>query len=324
MNVVVAIYSGAAAWTMPASHVDTLRRLFPDVLFSYADSEPAMLEAVREADVGFTSRLTAEAFALAPSLKWVHSPAAGVGAMLFPEMRASDVLLTNSRGMNARSVAEHVIALIFALARKLPQAFDGQRSGRWLQSELSGLPTLQGRTLGLVGLGAIGARTAQLGAALGMRVIATRKDTKAERPAEVAEVMPASALSRLLSESDVVVIAAPLTEETRQLIGAAELALMKPTAWLINVARGKLVREQDLVDALTSGRIAGAGLDVFEREPLPAASPLWGLPNVIVTPHVAGFRDDYWEAAVELFSENMRRFRAGWPLLNLVDKQAGY
>ncbi len=324
MNVLVAIFSEMTAWTMPASHVDGLRRLFPDVLFSYADSEPAMRAGIADAEVAFSSRINPDAFALAPGLKWVHSPAAGVGAMLFPEMQASDVLLSNSRGMNARPVAEHAIALMFALIRRLPQALDGQREGRWLQAELSALPTIQGRTMGIVGLGAIGSRLARMAAALGMRVIATRRDPKAERPAEVAEVMPPAALSRLLAESDVVVITAPLTAETRGLIGASEMALMKPTAILINVSRGKLLREKDLVEALAGGRLAAAGLDVFEHEPLPADSPLRGMPNVVLTPHIAGFREDYWEAAVELFAENLRRYRAGWPLLNLVDKQAGY
>ena len=320
----VAIYSDTTAWTMPAHHVDTLRRQFPDVLFSYADTEEGMVDQVDDADVAFTSRLNVRAFTEARQLRWVHSPTAGVGAMLFPEMRASEVRLTNSRGMNARAVAEHVIALLFALARRLPEAFEAQRTGRWIQETLSGLPTLQGRTVGIVGLGAIGARLAEMAAGLGMRVIATRRDPRAGRPEGIDEVLPASGLSRLLAESDVVVIAAPLTDETRELIGAAELAVMKPTAWLINVSRGKLIREKDLVDALAAGRLAGAGLDVFEHEPLAVDSPLWRMPHVIVTPHVAGFQDDYWEAAINLFAENLRRFRVGWPLLNVVDKEAGY
>jgi len=131
-------------------------------------------------------------------------------------------------------------------------------------------------------------------------------------------------LPRLLDRSDVVVLAAPLTAETRGLIGAPELARMKPTAWLVNVARGKLIQEDALVEALRAGTIAGAALDVFEHEPLGPNNALWALPNVIVTPHVAGFRGDYWEAATELFSENLRRFLSGQPLLNLVDKRAGY
>jgi phosphoglycerate dehydrogenase-like enzyme len=324
VNVLVAIFHTTPAWHMPASYVDVLRGRFSDVLFSYADTERAMIEMAADAEIAFSSRLTPKAFRAAPNLRWVHSPAAGVGAMLFPEMKTSDVQLTNSRGMNARSAAEHVIALTFALARRLPQAFDYQRACHWGQDDMSGLPTLQGRTVGIIGLGAIGSRVAQLAAALGMRVIATRRDIKAERPPEVADVMPPEGLSRLLAESDIVVLAAPLTEDTRELIGAAQLALMKPTAWLINVSRGKLLKEHDLVEALAAKKLAGAGLDVFEHEPLAADSPLWKMPNVIVTPHVAGFRDDYWEAAVELFAENLRRYRAGWPLLNLVDKQAGY
>jgi phosphoglycerate dehydrogenase-like enzyme len=324
MHVLVAIYSDTTAWTMPAHHVDTLRRLFPDVLFSYADTEDGMVDQAVDADVAFTSRLNLRAFAAARRLRWVHSPAAGVGAMLFPELRASEVRLTNSRGMNARAVAEHVLALLFALARRLPEAFEAQRTGRWIQDRLSGLPTLQGRTVGIVGLGAIGARLAEMASGLGMRVIATRRDPRAGRPEGIDEVLPASGLSRLLAESDVVVLAAPLTGETREFIGAAELAVMKPTAWLINVSRGKLIREKDLVDALVAGKLAGAGLDVFEHEPLAADSPLWRMPHVIVTPHVAGFQDDYWDAAINLFAENLRRFKVGWPLLNVVDKVAGY
>lgn len=324
MHVLVAIFADTSAWTMPASHMDTLRRLFPDVLFSYADTEGSMVEQVADADVLFSSRLDQRAFAAAAQLRWVHSPAAGVGSMLFPEMRASEVRLTNSRGMNARSVAEHALTLMFALARRLPQALEAQRAGRWIQHELSGLPVLQGRTLGIVGLGAIGARLAEMASALGLHVMATRRDPSAERPPGVAEVLPASGLSRLLAESDILVVAAPLTAETHDLIGAAELALMKPTAWLINVSRGKLIREADLAEALGAGRLAGAGLDVFQHEPLRADSPLWHMPNVIITPHIAGFRDDFWEAAVSLFAENLRRFRAGWPLLNVVDKAAGY
>jgi phosphoglycerate dehydrogenase-like enzyme len=183
---------------------------------------------------------------------------------------------------------------------------------------------LRGRTLGIVGLGAIGCELARMAAGLGMVVIGTRRDTSAPVPEGVMEALDPDALPDLLARADVVVLAAPLTETTRGLIGAHELGLMKPSAWLINVARGKLVREPALVEALAAGVIAGAALDVVEHEPLALSSPLWAMPNVLITPHVGGFREDYWEAATELFAENLDRYLRGEQPANLVDKLAGY
>jgi phosphoglycerate dehydrogenase-like enzyme len=244
--------------------------------------------------------------------------------MLFPAMLASPVVMTNSRGMSAASVAEHAFALVLAAVRRMPEVIRAQDARRWIQSNLSGLPTLEGQTLGIVGLGAIGCRVARIGAAVGMRVIGIRRRVDEPSPDGVSEVMTPGDLPRLLEQADIVVLTAPQTAETRGMIGAAELARMKPTAWLINVARGKLVDEPALQAALDARQIAGAALDVFEHEPLDAASPLWAMPNVIVTPHVAGFRGDYWEAATDLFSENLERYLQRRPLLNIVDKCAGY
>lgn len=324
MVVLVAIFSRTPAWTIPPSCVAALRASFPDVEFRHVESLDALLDAAPTADIAFTSRLMPAAFEVATRLAWVHSPAAGVGAMLFPAMRDSAVLLTNSRGMNAAAVAEHAVGLLLALSRRLPVAFAGQREHAWRQDDLSALPSLEGRTVGIVGMGEIGRRIARVAAAFGMRVVATRINATAPRPPGVNRVLPPSGLSELLAEADVVVLAAPLTGDTVGLIGREQLARMKPSAWLINVARGKLLDEAALVDALAAGRLAGAGLDVFEHEPLAESSPLWGLPNVVLTPHVAGFRSDYWEAAVALFADNLRRYRSGQPLSNLVDKQAGY
>ncbi|MCX6543808.1 MAG: D-2-hydroxyacid dehydrogenase [Acidobacteria bacterium] len=324
MQVLVAIYSPSEAWTIPPSFVDVLRRRFPGVVFSHAEDHADLIRLLPEADVAFTSVLTPRALELAPRLKWVHSSAVGVGSMLFPAMVASPVVLTNSRGMSAASVAEHAIALMLAALRRLPETIRAQDGRQWIQPQLSGLPMLDGRTLGIVGLGAIGCRVARIGSAIGMTVVGTRRETDWPVPEGVAEALGPSDLPRLLEASDVVVLSAPLTAETRGMIGRSEFARMKRTAWLINVARGKLVQEDALVDALRSGTIAGAALDVFEHEPLDQASPLWAMPNVIVTPHVAGFRADYWEAAVDLFSDNLRRYLAGEALLNVVDKRAGY
>jgi phosphoglycerate dehydrogenase-like enzyme len=244
--------------------------------------------------------------------------------MLFPAMRQSDVVLSNSRGMNAAAVAEHALMLMLAAARRLPDAVRAQADRRWIADELSGLPSLRGRTLLIVGLGAIGSALAGMAAALGMRVLATTRDRRDTVPAGVAEVHAPAALAELLPRADIVVLAVPFTADTRGMIGATELALMRPSARLVNVARGKLVDEQALVDALERGVIAGAALDVVAHEPLPPSSPLWSMPNVIITPHVAGFREDYWEAATELFAANLRRHLDGEAVANIVDKRAGY
>jgi phosphoglycerate dehydrogenase-like enzyme len=324
MHVLVAIYSPNQVWTIPSAHVDRLRLTFPDVVFSHATTDDEVGRLIPEADVAFTSVLTSRAFEAAGRLRWVHSSAAGVGSMLFPAMVASPVVMTNSRGMSAAAVAEHAITLMLAAVRRFPETVRAQDGRKWIQDELAGLPTLDGQTLGIVGLGAIGCRVARIAAAMGMKVVGTRRETDWPVPEGVAEAMAPSELPRLLAISDVVVLSAPLTAETRGMIGAAELARMKRTAWLVNVARGKLIDEAALVEALRAGTIAGAALDVFAHEPLDRASPLWGMPNVLVTPHVAGFRADYWEAATDLFGDNLRRFLAGQPLVNLVDKRAGY
>lgn len=324
MDILVAIFSDTVAWTIPAAQVDRLRARFPAHRFHQAASEADMVRLIAPCEVAFTSRLTAEAFANAPHLRWLHSPAAGVGSMLFPAMQASPMVMSNSRGMNAGAVAEHALLLLLAVTRRLPEAVRAQDARRWISNDLAGLPYLRGKTLGIVGLGAIGRELAVMAAALGMRVIGTRREVEAPVPAGVAEALDPEALPRLLAESDYVVIAAPLTAETKGLIGAAALRRMKPTAWLVNVARGKIVREADLIQALREGTIAGAALDVVEHEPLDPASPLWSMPNVLLTPHVGGFREDYWDAATSLFADNLDRYLAGEQPANIVDKRAGY
>jgi len=324
MDVLVAIFSDTAAWTMPAEYVEDLRRRFPDLRFLHAGDEAAMVRLVPTAEVAFTSRLTERVFAAAPALRWVHSPAAGVGSLLFPAMKASRVVLSNSSGMNAVAVAEHAVMLMLAAVRRLPAAVRAQTERRWIADELSGLPSLGGRTLLIAGLGAIGRELARIASGLGMRVIGTTREGGEPRPEGVDEAFGPEALRGLLPGADIVALTAPLTPETRGMIGAAELARMKPSAWLVNVARGKLVDERALIRALEARTIAGAALDVYEHEPLSVESPLWSMPNVIITPHVAGFRDDYWQAAADLFAANLRRFLDGEAVANIVDKEAGY
>jgi phosphoglycerate dehydrogenase-like enzyme len=311
-------------WTIPPAQVERLQGLFPHHRFVNAVSEAQAREEIEGADVVFSSTVNSALFAAAHRLRWIQSPAAGVGRLLFPELRDSDVVLTNASGLHAVPIAEHVFGLAIALARKFQVALRRQVQHRWAKDEIGHVSVLEGRRLGIVGIGAIGSEIARLGVAFGMRVVGTRRRPETGAPEGVEQVYGADRLDQLLRTSDYVVLSAPLTAETAGLIGARELRLMKPTAFLINVARGKLIREQDLATELEKGTIAGAGLDVFEHEPLDPASPLWDLKNVIITPHTSGFFENYWEAAADLFADNLRRHDRGEPLRNVVDKVAGY
>jgi len=327
VHIVVAIYSEFRSWCIPAAELDRLRAQFPEHTFARADSDAETLAAVGAADAAFSSRITPAHLAAAPRLQWIHSPAAGVGAMLFPEMIASPVVMTNSRGNSSTTIAEHVIAVSLALLRDLPLAWRRQAERVWAQNEFDAgarIRTLRGARVLIVGLGSIGAAAARLAAAFGADVAGIRRHPARGPVPGTAEVFGPDALLDQLPRADVVVLCAPQTADTWHIVGARELDVMKAGAVLVNVSRGKLVDEAALLRALESGRLRGAALDVFEHEPLRADSPLWGRPDVLITPHVSGFHEGYWPEATRLFAENLRRFTAGEPLLNLVDKDAGY
>lgn len=315
-------------WRLPAWFVERLREQFPNVQITHSASYDGIEQGLRDADVVFTISLRPEQFAIAQNLRWIHAPTAAVHQFLFPELVNSSVVLTNSREVHGPVVAEHVIALLFALAKKIPQAASLQQKRVWGQENIWNQGQhpreLAGDTLGLIGVGSIGRRVAQMASALGMHVIAVREHVEKGTPDGVKKVFPASDLDQILGQSDYVVLSAPLTPATRKLMNAARLAQMKSTAYLINVGRGAQVDETALAEVLRDYRIAGAALDVFEREPLPADSPLWGLENLLITPHTAGLTDRLWQRHYQFFSENLRRYQAGEPLLYLVDKHKGY
>ena len=326
-TILVGIYSPFASWNIPESHVARLGGLFPHHTFLHATSERQALELIPEAQVAFMSELRPAHFEAAKSLEWIHSPAAGVGGMLFPALVESPVVMTNSRGISAETIAEHVLAVTLVLFRKLQIAFRAQAARQWAQDTVLHPPpirTIRRSHVLVVGLGAIGTATARAMASLGAHVTAVRRASSRPTPEFVEAVGAPEQLRDMLSSADVVVLAAPQTKDTRGLLGARELAAMRPNAIVVNVSRGKLLDETALAAALAEGRIAGAALDVFEQEPLPAESPLWSMENVLVTPHMAGFRPDHWDAVVELFAENLRRYEAGRELLNIVNKKAGY
>jgi len=327
VKVLVGIYSPFAAWNIPTGHVDRLRYAFPQHTFVHALGEGDVLGEIADADVAFMSELRPEHLAAARCLRWVHSPAAGVGSMLFPAMGDSPVVISNSRGLSADHIAEHVVGVALALFRKLPLAMRSQAARHWAQDDMLEPPplrTLQGAQAVIVGLGSIGRACAWRLAALGAAVRGVRRRVDQAVPPGVISVGTAEDLGAMLPTASLVIVTAAHTSETGRMIGERELAAMAGDAVLINVSRGRLVDEEALARALTAGAIGGAALDVFEHEPLDPASPLWALPNVIITPHTSGFRADHWDAATDLFAQNLRRFEAGEPLLNLVDKDAGY
>ncbi len=330
-TILVAIYSRFLAWNIPLANVAGLREQFPQHTFLHARNNEEALQSIGAADVLFTAVLRPNIFEAAGALQWIHSPAAGLEGMLFPAIVQSPVMITNSRGLSAETIAEHVLVVVLALFRKLPMAVDSQRSREWAQAAIVADPplrTIAGSRVLIVGLGAIGRATAQRFSSLGAIVDAVRRRPDLQYPSGVERVVATEHLIDVLPSADVVVLAAPETAETRHLISHRELAAMRRGSILVNVSRGALVDETALVSALTAApsdrTLAAAALDVFDHEPLPAESPLWTLPNVLVTPHIAGFRPDHWDAVCALFAENLRRFDTGQPLINVVDKKEGY
>lgn len=257
-----------------------------------------------------------------PNLVWVQQPGAGADwLMRAPAFRSSEILLTSASGVHAIPIAEHVLALMFALSRRIHRFVRAQRDHEWRPRGRLG--ELDGATVGIVGLGSIGAKTAEKARGLNMRVLGLRRDASKPCP-HVERLFGPDGLHAMLAEVDWLVLAAALTPETTHLMGEREFAAMKDSAYLINVGRGALVDELALIRALRDGRIGGAGLDVFEREPLPADSPLWDMGNVVVTPHFAGATPYYAQRVTDIFVENLRRFQVGEPLVNQVDKRLAY
>jgi phosphoglycerate dehydrogenase-like enzyme len=294
---------------------------------------------VDDVEVLLRGWLVAEAFdrllARAPHLTWVHSATSGVERALTPAALARDVLVTNARGVFSRPIAEHVLLMILAISRHLPDLVELQRERTWQPLEGRELREL---TIGIVGYGSLGRAVASLASAFGARVLAMRRrptDAETDRPGteeadafpvepQVERVVGPEGLRDLLAESDIVVLAAPLTAETESLIDEDAIAAMKREAWLINVARGRLIDDTALLRALRDNRIGGAALDTFRDEPLPQSSPYWELPNVILTPHTAWASARVLDRSIDLFCDNLVRFSRGQALRNVVDPAAGY
>ncbi|MGH9514115.1 MAG: D-2-hydroxyacid dehydrogenase [Terriglobales bacterium] len=314
-------------WIAPTSFAERLRGEFPQVDVAQLTSYENVEQQIKDVEILFGISIRPEQFLAAQKLRWIHSQAAAVHQLMFPELVNSNVIITNARDVHGPVVAEQVMAMIYALAKQIAAAVRFQEKHEWGQDTISKMIApreIAGTTLGLVGVGSIGRNVAKHAAALGMYVVAVREHPEKEKPEHVDEVWPSSQLLHLLGQSDYVVLSAPVTPASTGLIGKEQLAAMKPHARLINVGRGPLIDEPALIDALRDGKIGGAALDVFDKEPLPADSPLWDLDNLLIMPHTAGISEKMWERHYELFSENLRRYFAGQPLLGLVDKNSGY
>ena len=318
--------------------LERIRAAAPDATIVTVSVEGLADGPLDDVEVMLRGYLSAEAFdriiARAPRLSWVHSATSGVERALTPASRERGIVVTNARGVFSRPIAEYVLMMILAVSRRLPQLLELQRERTWQPLEGAELRDV---TVGIVGLGSIGRAVGALATAFGCRVVAVRRSGHAgsgsisldDEGRPLGEVMldrvggPES-LPELLAESDFIVLAAPLTPETEGMINAETLAMVKPGAWLINVARGRLIDERALLRALEEGDLGGAVLDTFRDEPLPALSPFYDLPNVIVTPHTAWSSGRVLDRSVELFCDNLRHFAAGEPLVNVVDPNAGY
>lgn len=308
---------------MSPEQVEELMAIAPNVEILVARTPQEALRYAPQVDgcFGFASR---EFIRSASRLKWIQAPSAGVeGYLQIPEIRDSAIVLTNARVVYGPEIADHIFAMLLALTRGLNHLLPRQTSGQWGLPPGVHLQELQGKTMLIVGLGGIGRETARRASGFGMRVLAVDPED-IPRPPYVEKIVKPSELYSILPQAEVVVSAAPLTEQTRKMFNEQFFSLMKPGAYFINVSRGGLCDTPALVKALQKGSLAGAGLDVTDPEPLPQDHPLWRLPNVIITPHIAGRSPEGSQRLFQLLKENLRRFAQGEPLLNVVDKQKGY
>lgn len=291
----------------PAALAHEIKRHAADVDLVRAGDHDEALEGMESANIVVTRDLTPELLDRASDLDWIQALSAGVDSYDLDRIEEMGVVLTNAAGVHANPIAEQVLGYMLTFERNIHQGIEQQRRAEWHHY---GGGELRGQTLGVLGVGEIGGRIAELGSALGMTVLGTKRDTTTVTDA-VDEVFPPSRTDQVLGRSDYVVVACPLTDETEGLLGIQQFASMKHDAVLINIARGPIVDQDDLVTAIQKGKIRGAALDVTDPEPLPRDSVLWNLTDVIVTPHMAGSTPHYWERCAEIFATNYEHYLAG-------------
>ena len=301
-------------------HIKAIKTVAPDCNIIVCDIQQAA-EDITDTDILLTwgTMDLRPLYPTALKLKWVHALSAGVENLIFPEIKSADTLLTNSKGIHGIPVSEHVLAMMLAFTRGLNVFIRQQTQKQWKRVTVE---EIYDKTIGIVGLGSIGREIAKKAKGMGMHVVASKQTMTSE--IFVDELYTPDQLHELLAISDFVVIALPLVEETRNLFTLNEFNAMKPSAYFINIARDAVVKHDDLVTALEQGLIKGAGLDVFDHEPLSETSPLWDMQNVIITPHLAALSPYYMDRAIKLFVDNLSRFIQQKEMLNIIDKEKGY
>jgi len=310
----------AIALTETPAGIERLADIAPEAIIRVMPHGPALEEHLDWAQVVF-GNITPDQIRRAPRLRWAQLNSSGFEPYL--TLKDSRVLLTTAHGITSSACAEHVLAMMLIFTRRIAYFGQRQRERAWDRRPQI-LGSLVGQTLGIVGFGANGQALARRAKAMEMRVIAVRRTPAEAAPPELDELWTVDRLGEMLAQSDHVAVLIPMTAETRGLLGAAQLARMRRGAFLYNVSRGGIADEGALIERLRDGRLGGAAMDVFEQEPLPAASPFWEMENVIVTPHLGAAWGGMWDAAFDLFCENLRRFRAGAPLLNVANLERGY
>lgn len=291
----------------------------PQLSVTAVKDETAFARALPAADILIAPRFPLAHLPQARSLRWFQCSNAGIDFMVPAKDRVGSIVVTNARGIHGEAMADYTIGMIVALHWDFPALFRDQQAKHWGSKYVS---PLSSRTIGVIGLGAIGGVIAERAAAMGMTVLGVKRQPSPV--SGVSRVYAPNQLAEVLPLCDYVVLIMPLTKETQGMIGARELAMVKPGCFLINIARGAVIDEPAMIAALQQGRLGGAALDVFATEPLPQDSLLWTMPKVIVTPHISGNPDEYQRRVIEIFAENLRRWRAGETLRNVVDLARGY
>ena len=310
-------------WPDTTRFFEELKSGFPEVDFTVVDTVDEQIEAIKDADI-FYGWITRDSFLAADRLRWIHCPGVGIDRLMeIPELVESDVVLTNSPGPHANVMADHVMGMVVALAHRFGEAWDDQRAHHWETGKYTAkFMELTGSTMGILALGEIGLAVATRAHAFGIDVYAVDSNPKPPTPI-VKEVWGLDRLDELLGISDWFVVAAPYTTDTDKIIDAGRFSHLKEGAHVIVISRGGIVDEDALIEGLRSGRIAGAGLDATEVEPLPADSPLWDL-NTIISPHSSASTPEMYAGRQQIFKENLLRFLANEPFVRVCDKRAGY
>ena len=326
-KLVICVWHPFDLWRPPPSMAEAVRKQWPAMRVVHLPNYDRLETELPDTQIFVGYSIRPHQLPWARQLKWIHSTAAGVAQLTYPTLRESGIVVTNASGVHSIPIAEHVIGMLLSLSRKFPDALRHQQNHKWAQQEIwdaKPRPSeLHNATLLLIGLGAIGKEIAQRAKAFGMKIEAVTRSGQGDTTL-AEKIYPATHLESALAQADYVVVAAPETPATNNLLGPKQFAAMKPTAFVINVARGSLIDEAALIAALEKNKIAGAALDVAAKEPLPPESPLWRQQNIMITPHLAAASENLWPRQTQLLLNNLDRWFAGKALINKVDFNRGY